>query len=82
MNHQILYPLRVDPIYQYRLWGGRSLADFMAVPLPGEGPIGEAWVLQGSGQIEYGGQYTPLEEEKYGYYRHPSDGARSGQPIP
>ena len=40
-----LYPLRFEPIYQYRLWGGRRLADFLTAPLPGDGPIGEAWVL-------------------------------------
>ena len=40
-----LYPLRFEPIYQYRLWGGRRLADLLASPLPGDGPIGEAWVL-------------------------------------
>jgi mannose-6-phosphate isomerase len=40
-----LYPLRFEPIYQYRLWGGRRLADLLAAPLPGDGLIGEAWVL-------------------------------------
>ena len=40
-----LHPLRFEPIYQYRLWGGRRLADLLAAPLPGDGPIGEAWVL-------------------------------------
>jgi mannose-6-phosphate isomerase len=40
-----LYPLRFEPIYQYRLWGGRRLSDLLAVPLPGDDPIGEAWVL-------------------------------------
>jgi len=40
-----LYPLRFEPIYQYRLWGGRRLAGLLAAPLPGDGPIGEAWVL-------------------------------------
>ena len=39
------YPMRFEPIYEYRLWGGRRLADLLAVPLPGDGPIGEAWVL-------------------------------------
>ena len=29
-----LYPLRFEPIYQYRLWGGRRLADVLAAPLP------------------------------------------------
>ena len=45
MSQQLLYPLRFEPIYQYRLWGGRRLADLFAAPLPGDGPIGEAWVL-------------------------------------
>src|SRR5271165_4256170 len=40
-----LYPLRFEPIYQYRLWGGRRLATLLSMPLPGDGPIGEAWVL-------------------------------------
>ena len=40
-----LYPLRFEPIYQYRLWGGRRLAALLTAPLPGNGPIGEAWVL-------------------------------------
>lgn len=39
-----LYPLRFEPIYEYRLWGGRRLAHVLAAPLPG-GPVGEAWVL-------------------------------------
>ncbi|MGO9206983.1 MAG: type I phosphomannose isomerase catalytic subunit [Candidatus Limnocylindrales bacterium] len=40
-----LYPLRFKPIYEYRLWGGRRLGDLLAAPLPGDGPIGEAWLL-------------------------------------
>jgi mannose-6-phosphate isomerase len=40
----VLYPLRFEPIYQYRLWGGRRLADLLTAPLP-TGPIGEAWIL-------------------------------------
>ena len=45
MNQIDLYPLKFDPIYQYRLWGGRRLADLLSAPLPGDGPIGEAWLL-------------------------------------
>ena len=45
MSQVPLYPLRFEPIYQYRLWGGRRLADVLTAPLPGDGPIGEAWVL-------------------------------------
>lgn len=32
-------------MFQYRLWGGRKLGGWMDRPLPGEEPIGEAWVL-------------------------------------
>jgi mannose-6-phosphate isomerase len=32
-------------IFQYRLWGGRRLSNLLSEPLPGDGPIGEAWVL-------------------------------------
>jgi mannose-6-phosphate isomerase len=39
-----MYPLRFAPIYQYRLWGGRRLANLLTAPLP-DGPVGEAWIL-------------------------------------
>jgi mannose-6-phosphate isomerase len=45
MNQIPLYPLRFEPICQYRLWGGRRLADLLRTPLQGDGPIGEAWLL-------------------------------------
>jgi mannose-6-phosphate isomerase len=45
MNDTPLYPLRFAPIYQYRLWGGRRLAKLLSAPLPGDDPIGEAWLL-------------------------------------
>jgi len=45
MTSQPLYPLRFIPMFQYRLWGGRALGDFMGTALPGEEPIGEAWIL-------------------------------------
>jgi len=40
-----LYPLRFEPRFQYRLWGGRELGAFMDADLPGSDPIGEAWIL-------------------------------------
>ena len=40
-----LYPLRFEPTYEYRLWGGRCLSGLLSTPLPGNGPIGEAWLL-------------------------------------
>jgi mannose-6-phosphate isomerase len=45
MSQTPLYPLRFKPIYQYRLWGGRRLGALLSAPLPGDGPIGEAWIL-------------------------------------
>ena len=44
-SQELLYPLRFEPIYQYRLWGGRHLTGLLSAPLPGDGPIGEAWLL-------------------------------------
>ena len=44
LNQALLYPLRFEPIYQYRLWGGRHLASLLTAPLP-SGPVGEAWLL-------------------------------------
>jgi len=44
VGHTVLYPLRFEPIYEYRLWGGRRLAELLRAPMP-NGPIGEAWVL-------------------------------------
>ena len=40
-----LYPVRFEPIFQYRPWGGRRLANWLTAPLPADGPIGEAWLL-------------------------------------
>jgi mannose-6-phosphate isomerase len=45
LNRIPLYPLRFEPIYQYRLWGGRRLVNLLSAPLPAECSIGEAWVL-------------------------------------
>jgi len=40
-----LYPLKFEPVYQYRIWGGRRLANWLSAPLPPHDPIGEAWIL-------------------------------------
>lgn len=40
-----LYPLKFEPIYQYRLWGGNRLAHLLSKPLPKDEPVGEAWLL-------------------------------------
>jgi mannose-6-phosphate isomerase len=45
LNATPLYPLRFEPLYQYRPWGGRRLAEVLSLALPGEDPVGEAWIL-------------------------------------
>jgi mannose-6-phosphate isomerase len=45
MSQIHLYPFRFEPVFQYRLWGGRRLAYLLSTPLPGDGPIGEVWLL-------------------------------------
>lgn len=40
-----LTPLRFEPIFQYRLWGGRRLEKWSRGPIAVEGPVGEAWIL-------------------------------------
>jgi mannose-6-phosphate isomerase len=45
MDQTPLYPLRFEPIYEYRPWGGRRLANLLPTPLPGDVLIGEAWLL-------------------------------------
>jgi mannose-6-phosphate isomerase len=45
MTEFSLYPLRFEPIYQYRLWGGRRFDRFLRAPLPFTVPVGEAWIL-------------------------------------
>ena len=45
MSQLSFYPLRFEPIFQYRLWGGRHLSHLVSAPLPEIGPIGEAWLL-------------------------------------
>jgi mannose-6-phosphate isomerase len=44
MNQTSLYPLRFEPVYRYRLWGGRRLSNLLSAALP-DGPVGEAWLL-------------------------------------
>lgn len=45
MTVPALYPLLFEPKFQYRLWGGRRLGEWMGSALPADEPIGEAWVL-------------------------------------
>ncbi len=40
-----LYPLKFQPIYKERIWGGRRLAELFGRPLPAGERIGESWEL-------------------------------------
>jgi mannose-6-phosphate isomerase len=40
-----LYPLKFQPRYLPKMWGGRKIADLLGKPLPPEQPIGESWEL-------------------------------------
>ena len=51
MSQAEIYPLRFEPICQYRLWGARRLAGWINADLPGDGPIGEAWLLSDRGEF-------------------------------
>jgi mannose-6-phosphate isomerase len=40
-----MYPLKFDPIYKEKIWGGRNLERLFGRTLPGTSPIGESWEL-------------------------------------
>ena len=75
----LLYPLRFEPMYQYRLWGGRRLADLLAAPLPGDGPIGEAWVLSDRDDHASLVADGPLEGRTLGQLMEQSPGEMLGE---
>ncbi|MBL9136548.1 MAG: class I mannose-6-phosphate isomerase [Verrucomicrobiales bacterium] len=39
------HPLRFQPIYKERVWGGRNLEAFYGRPIPKDVPIGESWEI-------------------------------------
>lgn len=45
MSQPLIYQLRFEPIFHYWPWGGRSLEKRLGFPLPGDGLIGEDWLL-------------------------------------
>ena len=66
MGSTSMYPLRFEPIYQYRLWGGRRLSGLLSAPLPGDGPVGEAWVLSDRNDHQSKVANGPLEGQTLG----------------
>ena len=69
LNRALLYPLRFEPIYQYRLWGGRHLASLLTAPLP-SGPIGEAWLLSDRDDHQSRVADGPLKGQSIGQLLH------------
>ncbi|MCG3177742.1 MAG: Mannose-6-phosphate isomerase ManA [Phycisphaerae bacterium] len=43
----MLYPLKFEPIFKHRIWGGRRIGELFDKPLPADQPIGESWELSG-----------------------------------
>ena len=37
------YPLILEPIFKYRIWGGRRLGKMIGKKLPADEPVGESW---------------------------------------
>jgi len=44
-NTSGLYPLVLEPIFKYRIWGGRKLGKMLSKNLPASDPIGESWEI-------------------------------------
>ena len=41
----MLYPLKLNPLFKERIWGGRRLAQIFAYDLPQQSLIGEVWAV-------------------------------------
>ena len=61
-----MYPLKFEPIYKEKIWGGRNLERKFARELPA-GPIGESWELSSYGDdisVVASGSYAGLTLDK------------------
>ncbi len=50
MTRDLNYPLRFEPIFKERLWGGRRIETVLGKPLPADKLIGESWEVADHGQ--------------------------------
>ena len=50
MSIPVNYPLRFEPIFKERIWGGRRLESVLGKPLPPGKAIGESWEISDHGQ--------------------------------
>jgi mannose-6-phosphate isomerase len=49
MADDLNYPLRFEPIFKERIWGGRRLETVLGKKLPSDRPIGESWEISEHG---------------------------------
>lgn len=49
-----LYPLKLQPALQVKLWGGRKIQTKMGISLPTDAPYGEAWLLHDTSTVTNG----------------------------
>lgn len=69
-----LYPLRFEPIYKEKVWGGRAL-EKLGRRLPGGEAIGESWELADLASTSAGGGGGEAEHSRV------ADGPLAGEPI-
>jgi mannose-6-phosphate isomerase len=46
-----LYPLRIEPRFVERIWGGMALATELGKPAPADKPIGESWEIYDENRV-------------------------------
>ena len=49
-----LYPLKLEPKFSQKLWGGGGLADFLNLEDEGDEPLGEVWLVYAENRVTNG----------------------------
>lgn len=73
-----LYPMRIEPRYLERIWGGTALAEHLGKPAPTSVPIGESWEIFDENSIANG----PYAGHTIGQLRGMMGRALTGQRDP
>ena len=75
MSLNIFYPLKFEPIYMTRMWGGSMMTELLnrKVPFNGVDPVGESWELvdrEGEQSVVVNGDFAGKSmEELLGLYK-------------
>ncbi len=64
-----VYPLKFEPIFKRRIWGGRALAELLSKDLPTDEPVGESW------------EVADLEDDQSVVANGPASGQRLGELV-